>query len=260
MAEHPSAAGRDLSALHRVEFDSPLAPLAGLEADRWGIHASYGMTETFTLVSALPTWATAEERTRNSGRALPGMEIRIIDPETGAGRNVGEYGEIIVRGPTLMQGYWKIPIENVLDSDGFFHTGDAGRLDAEGLLHWTGRLSGMIKTGGANVSPLEVEKAAADQPAVKAAIAIGVPHPTLGEALVLCVVPTSGNTIDEAALRARLRQRLAAYKVPRHILVVAEAEAPTTGTQKLRSDALRKIALERMAAAHTEIAQHTYGR
>jgi len=259
MAEHPSAEGRDFSALHRVEFDSPLGRLAGLEEDVWGIYASYGMTETFTLISALPSWSTAKERTRNSGRTLPGMEIRIVDSETGAACSVGQRGEIIVRGVTLMQRYWKVPLEDVFDSEGYFHTGDAGYLDLDGLLHWKGRLSGMIKTGGANVSPLEVEKAAADQPAVKAAIAIGLPHPTLGEALVLCVVPTAGNTIDEVALIALLRERLAVYKIPRHILVVAEADAPTTGTQKIRADALRKLALERMAAAGTEIAGHIFG-
>jgi len=76
---------------------------------------------------------------------------------------------------------------------------------------------------------------------------------------VLCVVPTTGNTIDEKALRAKLRERLAVYKVPRHVVVVDEADAPTTGTQKLRSDALRTLALERMTAAQVEIAGHTYG-
>jgi len=259
MAEHPSAKGRNFSALHRVEFDSPLASLAGLEKDVWGIYASYGMTETFTLISALPAWSTAEERSRNSGRTLPGMEIRIVDPETREVCPVGQRGEIIVRGVTLMQGYWKVALEDVFDNEGFFYTGDGGYLDPDGLLHWKGRLSGMIKTGGANVSPLEVEKAVAAQPGVKAAIAIGVPHPTLGEALVLCVVPTTGNTIDLAALGALLKERLAVYKVPRHVLVVAEADAPTTGTQKLRADALCKIALERMAAAGVEIAGHRFG-
>jgi acyl-CoA synthetase (AMP-forming)/AMP-acid ligase II len=170
-----------------------------------------------------------------------------------------QHGEIIVRGVTLMQGYWKVPLENVLDAEGFFHTGDAGSLDEAGYLHWKGRLSGMIKTGGANVSPLEVEKAAADLPGVRAAIALGVPHPTLGEALVLCVVPTGGNQIDQAALRSQLRERLAAYKVPRVILVVDEADAPVTGTQKLRTDALRALALERLAAMRTKIAGHLYG-
>ncbi|MBW1883934.1 MAG: acyl--CoA ligase [Deltaproteobacteria bacterium] len=258
MAEHPSAQGRDFGPLHHVEFNSPLARLIGLEEDIWGIYASYGMTETFTVISALPADASAQQRTGNSGRALPGMEIRIVDPESGEAREVGERGEIIVRGVTLMQGYWKVPLENVLDADGFFHTGDGGFIDADGLLHWKGRLSGMIKTGGANVSPLEVEKAAADLPAVRAAIALGVPHPTLGEALVLCVVPTVGNTIDEKALRVRLRERLAVYKVPRHVIVVDEADAPTTGTQKLRADALRTLALERMTTARTEIAGHIY--
>jgi acyl-CoA synthetase (AMP-forming)/AMP-acid ligase II len=259
MAEHPSAQGRDLSPVHRVEFNSPLAKLVGLEEDVWGIYASYGMSETFTLISALPASASAQERDSNSGRTLPGMEIRIVDPETGEPRGTGERGEIIVRGVTLMQGYWKVPLENVLDADGFFHTGDGGYIDAEGLLHWKGRLSGMIKTGGANVSPLEIEKAAADLPAVRAAIALGVPHPTLGEAVVLCIVPTVGNTVDEKVLRARLRERLAVYKVPRHVIVVAEADAPTTGTQKLRADALRTLALERMGAARIEIAGHIYG-
>jgi acyl-CoA synthetase (AMP-forming)/AMP-acid ligase II len=258
MAEHPSVEGRDFGPLQKVEFDSPMASLAGLKQDIWGIHASYGMTETFTLISALPTWCTAEERTNNSGRPLPGMEIRIVNSESGEVCGVDERGEIVVRGVTLMQRYWKVPLENVLDADGYFHTGDGGYIDAVGLLHWKGRLSGMMKTGGANVSPLEVEKAAADLPGLRAAIAVGVPHPTLGEAIVLCVVPTTGNTIDEANLRATLKKRLAVYKVPRHIIVVAEADAPTTGTQKLRSDALRTIALERMNAAHTEIAGHTY--
>ena len=259
MAEHPSAQGRDFTALHRIESDSPLAPLAGIERDAWGIHSSYGMTETFTLVSAQPAWAPASDRKGNSGRALPGMEIGIIDPEGGAPLAVGLRGEIIVRGVTLMQGYWKVPLENVLDGEGYFHTGDGGYLDAEGLLHWTGRLSGMIKTGGANVSPLEVEKVAAEQPGVRAAIAVGLPHPTLGEALVLCVVPTEGSVVDENDLIARLRERLARYKVPRHVLVVEEAEAPTTGTQKLRADALRTLALDRMAAGRVEVAGHVYG-
>ena len=258
MAEHPSAAGRDFEALHRVEFDSPLAPLAGLEEDVWGIHASYGMTETFTLVSALPTWASAEDRTRNSGVALPGMEIRIVDPETGRALGVDEPGEVIVRGVTLMKGYWKVPLEHALDADGFFHTGDGGRIDARGRLHWTGRLSGILKTGGANVSPLEVEKSVADLPGVRAAIAVGVPHPTLGEAIVLCVVPTAGSTVDLDAVRARSRERLAAYKVPREVLIVDEADAPTTGTQKLRSDALRTLAEGRLSAGRVEIAGHVY--
>ncbi|MCR9095110.1 MAG: AMP-binding protein [bacterium] len=260
MAEHPTAAGRDYGALHRIEFDSPLAPVIGLEKDVWGLHASYGLTETFTLSAMLPSWSTAEERARNSGVALPGMEIRIVDVEGGHPLPVGESGEIAVRGVTLMKGYWKVPLEHVLDVDGFFHTGDAGRLDDQGRLHWTGRLSGIIKTGGANVSPLEVEKVAADLPGVRAAIAVGVPHPTLGEAIVLCAIPTGGSEIDAEAIRATLRSRLSAYKVPRHVLVVSESDAPTTGTAKIRSDALRELAQARLSREGVEIAGHVYGR
>jgi len=258
MAEHPSAAGRDLTSLHRVEFDLPLAGLIGLEEDVWGVYAAYGMTETFTLITALPSSATAEERADNSGRILPGMEIRIVDPESGEARAVEEEGEIIVRGVTLMERYWKVPLENAIDADGFFHTGDGGFFDARGRLHWKGRLSGMIKTGGANVSPIEVEKAAIGLPGVRAAVAIGVPHPTLGEALVLCLVPTAGSRLDADEIRARLRTQLAAYKRPRHLLEVGEDQAPTTGNQKLQAEAFRSLALERMMAARTEIAGHVY--
>ena len=94
------------------------------------------------------------------------MEIRIVDPDTGMPRAKDQHGEIIVRGATLMQRYWKVPLENVLDAEGFFHTGDGGSLDGSGLLHWTGRLSGMIKTGGANVSPIEVEQVLTTAPGV----------------------------------------------------------------------------------------------
>jgi fatty-acyl-CoA synthase len=94
---------------------------------------------------------------------------------------------------------------------------------------------------------------------VRAAIAVGLPHPSLGEAVVLCVVPTAGHTVDLDVLRNVLRKRLAVYKVPRHVIVVDEADAPTTGSQKLRADALRTLALERVSADRVEIAGHVYG-
>jgi acyl-CoA synthetase (AMP-forming)/AMP-acid ligase II len=259
MAEHPSAAGRDLSALRRVEFGSPLARLAGLERDEWGIHASYGLSESFTIVSALPASAPAGQRRASNGPALPGVTLRIVDPETGAPLPAGERGEIAVRGPTLMRGYQKGDPELAFDAEGFFRTGDAGWLDEAGRLHWTGRLSGIIKTGGANVSPLEVEKVAAELPGVRAAAAVGVPHPSLGEALVLCVVPTAGARPIEDGLREALRARLAAYKVPRRVLVFGDDEVDWTGTQKLRADALRAAALRRLEEEGAAVAGFRYG-
>jgi fatty-acyl-CoA synthase len=259
MAEHPSAVERDLSCIRKIEFRSPLARLAGIDTDRWGIHSSYGLSETFTLCAALPASAPAEERRACHGRPLPGTDLRIAHPETGKPLGPDQAGEILVRGDTLMLGYWQVAREHALDGEGFFHTGDGGSLDADGRLRWSGRLSNVIKTGGANVSPLEVESAAGGFPGVAATAAVGVAHPTLGEVLVLCVIPTEGGEPDLGALETRLRERLSAYKRPRRILRIEPDEVPKTDTQKLRADALREIALERLTAERAEIEGHIFG-
>jgi fatty-acyl-CoA synthase len=259
LGEQPGAAARDLGCVRKTRFSSPLARLAGIEKDVWGIDASYGLSETFTLVSVLPCDAPAEERRASSGRPLPGTEIAILDPVTGARLPAGQPGEIAVRGMTLMRGYHRAPPEAVFDPDGWLRTGDAGWLDEAGLLHWTGRLTGMIKTGGANVSPLEVEKALVGQPGIGVAVALGVPHPTLGEALVLCVVPPEGAPApDEQALRSLLRERLAPYKVPRRVLTFSAEELALTQNQKVQLAPLREAALAQLAAEGAEIAGHRY--
>ncbi len=260
MAEHPAAAECDLSSLRHLEFGSPLAARVPLTEDTWGIHGSYGLSETFTLATALPADAPAELRHTTNGPPLPGNEVRILDPITGSRLPAGEKGEIAVRGPTLMIGYAKVDPEQVFDADGFFHTQDAGWLDADGRLHWKGRLSHVIKTGGANVSPLEIEGALADYPGLEAAHAVGVPHPTLGEAIVLCTVATGdGMALEEEAIRIHLKARLASYKLPRFVLPLAPEEVPYTGTQKVQPQPLREKALAALEAAHIEIAGHTYG-
>ena len=260
LAEHPGVAARDLSSIRKTRFHSPLARLAGIEKDEWGVDASFGLSETFTIATMLPSDTPAEVRRGSSGRALPGMEIAIVDPESGAPRAPGEPGEIAVRGATLMRGYYKVEPEHALDAAGFFRTQDGGWLDAEGHLHWTGRLSGLIKTGGANVSPLELERALASYPGLKVVQPVGVPHPTLGEALVLCVVPMEGACgPDEAAIQAFVRERLAPYKVPRRVLVFSEAEIAYTGSQKVQLTPLRDAALQRLALERAEIAGHRYG-
>jgi fatty-acyl-CoA synthase len=158
-----------------------------------------------------------------------------------------------------MLGYHKVAPELVFDAEGFFRTQDGGHLDADGRLHWTGRLGNLVKTGGANVSPLEVEKALAGQPGIRVAVALGVPHPTLGEALVLCVVPTEGAPPpDEQALRSFLRERLAPYKVPRRVLAFSADAIALTQNQKVQLAPLREAALARLAAEGAEIAGHRY--
>lgn len=259
LGEHPSAGERDLSSVVKVEFSSPLAKLAGAERDVYGAGSSYGLSETFTLCSALPADAPAEERHACSGRPLPGMTFRILDPESGEPVADGAEGEIAVKGATLMRGYPKVLPENYLDANGFFRTRDGGSIDAEGYLHWTGRLSNLIKTGGANVSPVEIQELLESHPELVVGIPVGIGHPTLGEVIVLCAVPVEGASPGEDALRAWLRERLAAYKVPRKVLVFRPDELSYTGNQKVQVEPLREAARARLVEERSEIAGHRYG-
>ena len=238
---------------------APIAKLAGIEKDEYGTGASYGLSETFTISAMLPADAPLELRRTTSGRVLPGMALRIVDPETGRELPTGAPGEIAVKGVTLMRGYYKVALENSFDAAGWFRTQDGGSLDADGYLHWTGRLSSLIKTGGANVSPVEIEECVASHPAIKVAAAVGVEHPTLGEIVVLCAVPVEGAKIDEAELRSWLRERLAAYKVPKRVLEFAAGELAYTGNQKVQVAPLREAARKRLAAEGAVIDGHRYG-
>ena len=258
LGEHPSAAGRDLSSLSKLDYSSPLAKLAGIERDAYGAGASYGLSETFTVCSAIPADAPVELRHRTNGRPWPGMSLRIVDPDSGAVLPSGSEGEIAVKGVTLMRGYYKVAPESVFDADGYFHTHDAGWLDEEGYLHWTGRLSSLIKTGGANVSPVEIQELLESHPDLVFGIPVGIEHATLGEVVVLCAVAVEGATPDEAGVRAWLRERLAAYKVPRRVLYFAAWEITYTGDQKVQLEPLRQAALRRLREERAEIDGHRY--
>jgi fatty-acyl-CoA synthase len=258
MGEHPSAARRDLRSVRKVDFAGPLAKLAGLSEDLYGVGASYGLTETFTIASALPADAPAAARRASNGPALPGMQIRIVDPVTGAPLATGEEGEIAVKGATLMRGYHKVPPEQVFDAEGWFHTQDGGHLDVEGLLHWSGRISHLIKTGGANVSPVEIQELLESHPQLRLGIPVGVPHPTLGEAIVLCAVAVEGEDPREDDVRAWLRERLAAYKVPRRVLFFRPAELAYTANQKVQVAPLREAAIRRLCDEGAVIDGHCY--
>jgi fatty-acyl-CoA synthase len=258
LGEDPSAGTRDLRSVRKVDFSAPIAKLAGIEKDEYGTGASYGLSETFTIAAMLPADAPLELRKRTSGRVLAGMALRIVDPATGLPLPTGTAGEIAVKGVTLMRGYYKVAPENVFDSDGYFRTQDGGSLDEDGYLHWTGRLSNLIKTGGANVSPLEIEECLAKHPAIKVAVAVGVEHPTLGEIVVLCAVPVEGAKLDEAELRGWLRERLASYKVPKRVLEFAAHELAYTGNQKVQVAPLREAARKRLEAEGAVIDGHRY--
>ena len=127
-------------------------------------------------------------------------------------------------------------------------TGDAGFVDEQNRLHWTGRTSDLIKTGGANVSPVEVELALLRHPGLKAALAVGVPDARLGELVVVCAVAHEGNTVDEDDVQEFLRGKIASYKIPRYVLFFDEDELSFTGNNKIRTSDLRALAAQRLAA------------
>lgn len=237
----------DLSSLHHVGEGSPLRGHPTVQTDWQEPTRIYGNTESFTLSSAYAT-GTPEEILKGAyGFPLPGMEVKVVDPFSGRLMPMGERGELAVKGATLMLGYLGIPLDETLDDQGFFRTGDGGYVDADGRVYWEGRLNDIIKTGGANVSPLEVDARLLQYPGVKLAQTVGVPHDTLGELVVSCIVPHRHAALDEDMIRAFVREQLASYKVPRHVLFLAEEELGQTGTAKVKTAELRKLAAERLA-------------
>lgn len=232
----------DLSSLRFADAGTPAArhPTAPARWTEPG-HA-YGSTETFTITACYPASTPPEVHGGSSGEALPGVTLKITDPLTGAPVPRGERGEICVKGPTLMLGYLGTPLDETLDHEGYFRTGDGGYLDARGRLFWEGRLTDIIKTGGANVSPREVDEALAGYPGVKVAQTVGVPHETLGEIVVACVVPHEGVSLEAEEIRSFLRERLASYKVPRQVLFFRPDEIALTGSAKIKSADLRDLA------------------
>ena len=210
--------------------------------------AGYGMSETFTIVTSAPVDSSRDILDESNGFLLPGNAMRIMDPETRELLGPGQEGEILVKGTTMMRGYVGLPPEACFDADGFFHSGDTGYLDDRGLLHWTGRVTELIKTGGANVSPVELETLLARHPDLLSAAVVGIPDDLLGEIVVACVVARPDTKVDEDGVRTYVREHASAFKVPKRVLFFADGELPSTGSDKVQHAELRRIALERLAA------------
>jgi fatty-acyl-CoA synthase len=212
---------------------------------------TYGMTETAPLCTAWPWDAPLELRAGSHGPPVAGRELRICDPETGGMLGAGVDGEICVRGPTLFSHYWREDPARCFDVEGFFHTGDLGRLDQRGALHFLGRLKDVVKTAGVNVAAAEVEAVLLAHDAVAAAHVVGVPDPARGENVAAFVVPRG--EVDIENLLAHCRRALASYKVPRHVWLRREGELPLKGSGKVDKTRLREEAtrLAHVAAGKT---------
>jgi fatty-acyl-CoA synthase len=205
---------------------------------------TWGMTETGPMAASSRWDDPLPVRAGSHGRPMPGLEFHIADPATGQSLAVDQEGELLVRGTSLMLHYYKMAPADCFDANGFFHTGDLARLDATGHLHFLGRIKDVIKTAGANVAAAEVEALLQTHPAVKVAYVVGVPHPARGENVAAFVVRRD-ERCDASELVAYCRERLASYKVPRHIFLCSEADLPVLGSGKVDKQALRA-----RAAAH----------
>ena len=181
-----------------------------------------------------------------NGGALPGNTILVVDPETGKVLKRGETGEFAIKGPTLMLGYIGIPGDEALDENGFYRAGDGGFIDERGRLVFQGRINDIIKTGGANVSPVEVDWTLCNCPGVKVCKTTGVPHATLGEIVVSCVVRVEGSKLSEAEVIAFLKARLAAYQVPRKVLFIGRDDLDFTDTAKIKPAEARAFAARKL--------------
>jgi fatty-acyl-CoA synthase len=246
LEEAPNWSTTDLSSLRYVKAGTSGAQHPTVDST-WLSPPSYGATETLTISTAFASSTPLQRAGESHGEPLPGNTLKIVDPVTGAVLPRGESGEIVVKGPTLMLGYLGVPPENAFDDEGFFHSGDRGHVDAEDRLFWEGRLSDVIKTGGANVSPREVDAVLAEIEGVKLSQTVGIPHDTLGELVVSCIVPHDGAVLAEERIRETARERLASYKVPRRVLFFREEELEMTGSDKVKTGTLRDLCARRLA-------------
>jgi acyl-CoA synthetase (AMP-forming)/AMP-acid ligase II len=196
-------------------------------------HNMLGMTETGSVCLTWPDESDLPESLRGSfGKPVPGLEARIVDPETLRDCPIGVVGELWFRGPALMAGYYGRERHEVFTADGWYRSGDLCSVDAQGFFYFKGRRGDMIKTAGANVSPREVEAALRDVTPCAQAIAFGVDDAERGQIVAAAVVLPAGATFEESALRAALREKLSAYKVPRRILALSPEQLPLLSSGK----------------------------
>jgi fatty-acyl-CoA synthase len=211
--------------------------------------SAYGMTEIGGNACLSFLDSTAEQMCETSGHPCPDFHFRVVDPETGLDQPLETPGEIVLKSYNVMTCYYKKPEETAksYNADGWFLTGDMGYLRADGYLRFLGRYKDMLKIGGENVDPMEVEAYLQGHDDVLEAAVVGYPDERLTEVAVAFVAPREGRNPSEADILAHCRGRIASFKIPRHILFIPQL--PMTPTGKVRKVELRAQALEDLAEA-----------
>ena len=241
LASDPTFAQRDLSSIRRGNL-WPLLPASIRPADPELRHNMLGMTEAGSVCLTSDDESDQPEHRRGSfGRPVPGVETKIVDLDSGVECEVGRIGELWLRGPFLMEGYYGRERHETFTPDGWYRTGDLFRVDADGFHYFIGRDGDMIKTAGANVAPREVEAAIAEATGLVAHV-IGVDDDERGQLVAAVVrVPAGVAPPDEDDLRSALRTHLSAYKVPRRYRFLADDQIPMLSSGKLDTRALAEM-------------------
>jgi fatty-acyl-CoA synthase len=247
-----------------AELNHPMFPMFDLSSLRTGIMAgspcpmeimkrvisdmkcrditiAYGLTEGSPVMTQTSTDDPIEARVSTVGQALPGIEVRIIDPATNQEVPPGVQGEVVCRGYNVMKGYYKLPeaTAQAVDADGWLHSGDLGTMDAHGYFKITGRIKDMIIRGGENISPREIEEYVLRMEGVRDVQVVGVASQKYGEEVGAFVIRKQGATITEEDIRDFCRGRIANFKVPRYVFFVDGY--PMTASGKVQKYKLREM-------------------
>ena len=249
LTKHPAFAATDLSSLKKIRLATgpdwyDRVREAGLGKEVVSHH--YGFTEGTGVI--MPYEETDYETRKNAnGKPFPGVELKIVDPETGKRQQAGAPGEICLRGWTLFHGYYNMPDQTAaaMDDEGFFHTGDYGWLDERGYLYYRGRYKQMIKTGGENVSQKEVENFLEGHPDIQSVQVIGLPDVEWGEAVTAVVQTISGRELTPEDVKAFCKGKISGYKIPKRVLTIQESEWPVSKVGKIEKMKLRAWAMEK---------------
>ncbi|MGE2734506.1 class I adenylate-forming enzyme family protein [Mycolicibacterium vaccae] len=246
LTKHPSYPQRVFTATRGNLY--PIMATHCRPADSGLRHAMLGMTEAGSVVLLSADETDQPEHRRGSfGRPAPGVQTQVVHPDTGAAVGIGEVGELWLRGPALMERYHGRRREDCFDADGWWHSGDLVRTDADGFVYFVARAGAMIKTAGANVTPGEVGAALARLLPRAGVYVVGLPDPTRGEIVAALVAFDDDDgtgdfrDFDEDAVRAALRAQLSAYKVPRRFQVCRRADVPLLASGKVDLPALRSL-------------------
>jgi fatty-acyl-CoA synthase len=243
LTAHPDWAVRDHSRLHKGTGPYDVM-MGGPPEDGLGGVNMYGMTETCTAFTCTHASEPLPNRLTTNGCLMPDNALKIVDADSGDRLPDGEEGEICVKGPAVLRRYYKIDPSETFDVEGFFHTGDLGSLDENGALHFGNRKKDMIKTGGINVSPADVESKLVQIEGVGAAFAFPLESEDKGEVVGAALVVAPGSEPDVSALLEQCKELLSGYKRPHGLLLLHEDQVPMTGSGKVQKVVMR----DRLAA------------